>query len=142
MSSYELPHLRPNVNFMLSRADSSNPLLLARQVVQRLEVGVQHTEAGIAGIVLQRVPEGVHLLEDLACDSLPVRFGTGDRSGCEAEIGSSDRPSGFGDPDLGTTSTIHCIPCFLEVLTEGVEALLDADALPVGVTIVKVSTIG
>lgn len=139
---HELSHHLPNANLNLSFSlgDSSRWSFLARQVVQRLEVWAQHTKARAARIILSCVPERVSPSETFTSDTLPVCLGISDRRRRKAEASTSDWPSRLGYPDPGTRlDSINSVSCFLEVVTESVEALFDADALPVGVTVCQVS---
>lgn len=111
----------------------------AGQVIQRLEVRTQHPKARIVRIgriILQGVPEGMKTPESLAGDTLPVCLGIVRTGACEAVLGSGDGPSGFGDPD--PDAGFHAadgVAGLLEVLAEGVEALIGADAFPVRVPV-------
>ena len=115
-------------------------IFLAGQVIKRLEVWAKHTEARAAGKVLSRVPKCVSSLEDLASDALPVCLGIGDRGRGGAKVGPCDRPSGLGDPDpRARLDAIYSASCLFKIGTEGIEALFDADAFPVGVAVRQVS---
>lgn len=113
---------------------------LARQIVQRLEVCTQDTEARAARIILSGVPERVSISEAFTGGTLPVRLGIGDRRRRKADAGASDWPSGFGDPNPGPgLDATDGVSGFFEIGAEGVEALFDAGTLPVGVTVCQIS---
>lgn len=123
-----------------SFAHRSRWCILARQVVQRLEVCTQDTEAWAARIILSSVPESVSTPKAFTRGTLPVRLGIGDRRRRKADAGSSDWPSGFGDPDPSPwLDATDGVSGFFEIGAEGVEALFDAGSLPVRITVCRVS---
>lgn len=123
-----------------SFAHMSRCCTLARQVIQRLEVCTQDPEARAARIILSGVPEGVSTSEAFTRGTLPICLGIGDRRRREADAGTRDRPSGFGDPNPGPWfDATDGASGFFEIGAECVEALVDAGALPVRITMCQVS---
>ena len=54
--------------------------------------------AGLVGVgVVERVPEGVALAEELAADLVPVLLRVGGRGDGVAALGTTNGPAGFGD---------------------------------------------
>jgi hypothetical protein len=107
-------------------------------IIDGISVAVNNTKARRSLVILVDIPENVDLLERSTSNLLPVGLSILDTGNSIAIVGSTDGPTGFGDPNpFAGRDLVDDSADFVDGAPECVAGVFDAAAFEIWICVWK-----